>query len=70
MIEFPCIATEPLKGPLPPLEGTGWVGFTSVTGVEAFFGLLASAGGDVRELGTEGRFGKKLRPAEKPVRAL
>ena len=49
--EFPCIATEPLTGPLPPLEGAGWVGFTSVTGVEAFFGLLASAGRDVRELG-------------------
>ena len=49
--EFPCIATEPLTGPLPLLEGAGWVGFTSVTGVEAFFGLLASVGGDVRELG-------------------
>ena len=58
--EFPCIATEPLTGPLPPLEGAGWVGFTSVTGVEAFFGLLASAGGDVRE---DGALGGSFRPA-------
>ena len=60
VLEFPCIATEVLPGSLPPLpdpsgspfSGFDWVGFTSVTGVEALFTLRADAGRDIRELGT------------------
>ena len=51
VLEFPCIATEVLPGTLPSLEGFDWAGFTSVTGVEAIFTLLARDGRDVRELG-------------------
>ena len=52
VLEFPCIATEVLPGPLKsPLGGFDWAGFTSVTGVEALFTLLAREGRDIRELG-------------------
>ncbi|MBR1673063.1 MAG: uroporphyrinogen-III C-methyltransferase [Fretibacterium sp.] len=51
VLSFPCIATEPLPGPLPPLGGFDWVGFTSVTGVEALLTLLAQEKRDIRELG-------------------
>ena len=34
------------------LAGWDWIGFTSVTGVNAFFELLAETGRDIREIGT------------------
>ncbi len=52
VLEFPCIATEVLPGPLPSLTGFDWVGLTSVTGVEALFTLLAQEERDIRELGS------------------
>ena len=33
------------------LSGYDWIGFTSVTGVEALFGLLSESGRDIREIG-------------------
>lgn len=51
VLEFPCICTEPLPGPLPRIGGAGWIVFTSAAGVESFFALLAEEGRDVREIG-------------------
>ena len=54
VIMMPTIRTSVIPGALDGvnLSGYDWAGFTSVTGVEAFFGLLCEAGRDVRELGT------------------
>lgn len=53
VIHLPTIKTEILHGALEGvnLAGYDWAGFTSVTGVTAFFELLAETGRDVRELG-------------------
>lgn len=51
VLEFPCIATETLPGPLPSFAGVEWLVFTSAAGVESFFELLGSEGRDVREIG-------------------
>ncbi len=51
VVECPCISTRTLDTKLPPLAGFAWVAFTSATGVESFFELLAKEGRDVRELG-------------------
>ncbi|MCR4819316.1 MAG: uroporphyrinogen-III C-methyltransferase [Fretibacterium sp.] len=51
VLEFPCITTEVLSGTLPSLAGFDWVGFTSVTGVQALFTRLAREKRDIRELG-------------------
>ena len=54
VIHLPTIATHTIHGSLDgvSLEGYGWTGFTSVTGVEALFELLAETGRDIRELST------------------
>ncbi|MBQ7219645.1 MAG: uroporphyrinogen-III C-methyltransferase [Synergistaceae bacterium] len=54
VIHLPAIRTETLHGALDgvSLGGYDWAGFTSVTGAESFFGLLAESGRDVRELGS------------------
>ena len=53
VIHMPTIKTrlinDALKGK--NLSGFDWVGFTSVTGVEALFTLLANSNRDIRELG-------------------
>ena len=51
VLEFPCIATETLPGPLPSFAEVEWLVFTSAAGVESFFELLGSEGRDVREIG-------------------
>ena len=51
VVECPCISTRTLDVKLPQLSGWSWIGFTSATGVEAFFELLAKEGRDVRETG-------------------
>ena len=51
VVELPCIATEGLPGPLPPIGGYAWAAFTSPTGAEALFASLARHGRDIRELG-------------------
>ena len=51
VVELPCIATEPIDAPLPALACWGWLGFTSVTGVECFFAALHREERDVREIG-------------------
>ncbi|MBQ9564928.1 MAG: uroporphyrinogen-III C-methyltransferase [Synergistaceae bacterium] len=51
VLSFPCIATEPLPGPLPSLSGFGWLCFTSVTGVEVLFLKLGQEDRDIREMG-------------------
>lgn len=51
VLEIPCIRTETLDAPLPPLSGYGQVVFTSPTGVESFFERLRSGRRDVREIG-------------------
>lgn len=53
VIMMPTIRTSTIPHALDGmrLSGWDWVGFTSVTGVKAFFGLLAESGRDVRELG-------------------
>lgn len=50
VIVFPCISTETIHEPLPPLDGYAWAAFTSVTGVESFFELLRENGRDIRSL--------------------
>lgn len=52
VIHLPTIRTSILHGAIDGvnLSGFDWAGFTSVTGVEAFFELLAESGRDVREL--------------------
>lgn len=52
VVEFPCIATETLRVPLPSFEGCRWIGFTSAAGVESFFELLAEQRLDVRAIGS------------------
>ena len=54
VIHLPTICTTTLHGSLDgvSLDGWEWAGFTSVTGVESFFELLAESGRDIRELGT------------------
>lgn len=50
---MPTIKTSVIKNSLDEdISGFDWVGFTSVTGVEAFFTLLSESGRDVRELGS------------------
>lgn len=52
VVELPAIRTVPLDGArLPDLSGVAWAAFTSVTGVECFFALLAREHRDVRSLG-------------------
>ena len=54
VITLPTITTTTLHGSLDGLNlaGYDWAGFTSVTGVEALFTLLAESGRDIRELGS------------------
>ena len=51
VVEIPCIATRRIEAGLPDLSKYGWLGFTSVTGVEAFFALLAESNRDIRSTG-------------------
>ena len=53
VILMPTIKTSTLHGSLDGVELSGydWAGFTSVTGVETLFELLAETGRDIRELG-------------------
>jgi uroporphyrinogen III methyltransferase/synthase len=51
VIELPTITIEPLHFSLPPLAGFGWLVFTSVNGVDAFFDRgIEPAGLDARAL--------------------
>ncbi len=50
VVEFPVIATVPLKNSLPPLGDAGWIAFTSASGVEYFFDALAREERDIREI--------------------
>lgn len=50
VVELPSISTVPLEGVSLPKNFEGWIGFTSATGVERFFALLARQNRDVREL--------------------
>ncbi len=50
VVEFPVIATVPLKTSLPPLGDAGWIAFTSASGVEYFFDALAREDRDIREI--------------------
>ena len=54
VILLPTIKTRTIHGALDGVElgGFGWIGFTSVTGVEAFFELLCETGRDIREIGS------------------
>ena len=53
VIHLPAIRFSTIRGSLDgvDLSGWDWIGFTSVTGVNAFFELLAESGRDIRELG-------------------
>ncbi|MDO5116428.1 MAG: uroporphyrinogen-III C-methyltransferase [Synergistaceae bacterium] len=51
VVELPCISTRRIRAGLPDFSEYGWLGFTSVTGVEAFFELLAENGRDIRSVG-------------------
>ena len=53
VVIMPTIKTSVIKNSLDnkKISGFDWLGFTSVTGVEAFFKLLREAGRDVREIG-------------------
>ncbi|MBQ8692745.1 MAG: uroporphyrinogen-III C-methyltransferase [Synergistaceae bacterium] len=52
VLELPCIETEILHdAKLPDFNNYNWLAFTSVTGVEALFALLAESSRDIRELG-------------------
>ena len=51
VVELPCISTRRIEAKLPDFSKYGWLGFTSITGVEALFELLAENGRDVRSLG-------------------
>ena len=53
VIHLPTIETHTLHGSLEgvELDGYDWAGFTSVTGVNTLFGLLAETRRDIRELG-------------------
>ena len=52
VVELPAITTVPLEdAALPALDKAAWLGFTSATGVECFFALLAREKRDVRSLG-------------------
>ena len=54
VIHLPAIRLSTLHGSLDgvDLSGWDWIGFTSVTGVNAFFELLTESGRDIREIGT------------------
>ena len=54
VILLPTIKLSTLHGRLDgvDLAGWDWIGFTSVTGVNAFFELLGETGRDVREIGS------------------
>ena len=54
VIHLPTIRLSTIHGSLDgvDLAGWDWIGFTSVTGVNAFFELLSETGRDVREIGT------------------
>ncbi len=54
VILLPTIRLSTLHGTLDgvDLAGWDWMGFTSVTGVNAFFELLTESGRDIREIGT------------------
>ena len=51
VVELPSISTRRISAELPDFAKYGWLGFTSMTGVEALFALLAETGRDVRSLG-------------------
>ncbi len=53
VILMPTIKTSTIHGSLDgvDLSGYDWAGFTSVTGVETLFEILAETGRDIRELG-------------------
>ena len=51
VVELPCISTRRIEAELPDFSKYGWLGFTSVTGVEALFALLAEKGRDIRDIG-------------------
>ncbi len=50
VVEFPVIATVPLKNSLPSLDDAGWIAFTSASGIEYFFDALARENRDIREI--------------------
>ena len=54
VIHLPTIKLSTIHGSLygVDLAGWDWIGFTSVTGVNAFFELLAASERDIREIGT------------------
>ena len=54
VVVMPTIKTSVIKDALnnKNISGYEWIGFTSVTGVEAFFELLRDTGRDVREIGS------------------
>ncbi|WP_352402125.1 uroporphyrinogen-III C-methyltransferase [Synergistes jonesii] len=51
VVELPCISTRRIEAELPEFARYGWLCFTSATGVEALFALLAEEGRDVRSIG-------------------
>ena len=53
VIMMPTIKTSVIKNSLDnkKISGYDWIGFTSVTGVEAFFELLSESNRDIREIG-------------------
>ena len=51
VVELPSISTRRICAEPPDFSKYGWLGFTSMTGVEALFALLAERGRDVRSLG-------------------
>ena len=51
VLELPCIETEIIyDAELPDFKNYNWLAFTSITGVEALFNLLAESARDIREL--------------------
>ncbi|MBQ9582667.1 MAG: uroporphyrinogen-III synthase, partial [Synergistaceae bacterium] len=51
VLELPCIETEIIHDAvLPEFNNYNWLAFTSITGVEALFNLLAESARDIREL--------------------
>jgi uroporphyrinogen III methyltransferase/synthase len=51
VLEAVVSRTEAVDGPLPSLEGYGWLVFTSAAGVEFFFEALGRDRRDIREIG-------------------
>lgn len=52
VVELPCIAVRRIEAKLPDLSSFDWLGFTSVTGVEAFFKQLCADKRDIRTIGS------------------